>query len=258
VKRIVLVLLLLARPAFAQDAIDLSQAVIAGSPADVASWPATTRISQIDFDPQAGLSFTFDAKDRWPNYTPPGWDGPIQYTVWACAHVDVWHCSGFIQMWQTRAATGAPLPSQYRYWWGAEGSVTSGVFGAYRAREGEQMAFLVTAGDARANGSVTSVRERSNVVLVALPQGDSGTFTFAEPKPAPIPTFPIPIPKVPIEPPAVIPVDPTPPAPVVVTSPTVPAPAPVQPVPPPPSGHLTWWQWVLVVLASAVGVAVTR
>jgi hypothetical protein len=49
----------------------------------------------------------------------------------------------------------------------------------YQPHAGEQMGFFVSAGNARGFGGVSSVRERSNVVLVALPAGDNGSFSFS-------------------------------------------------------------------------------
>jgi len=40
------------------------------------------------------------------------------------------------------------------------------------------MGFFVSAGNARGDGGVSSVRERSNVVIISLPAGDNGYFPF--------------------------------------------------------------------------------
>jgi hypothetical protein len=58
----------------------------------------------------------------------------------------------------------------------------------YQPRAGEQMGFFVSAGNARGVSGVTSRRERSNVVLVSLPPGDSGSFPFSLP-PIMLPTL---------------------------------------------------------------------
>jgi hypothetical protein len=171
--------------AAAQDAIDLRTAVVHNSPADVASWAPTTRISQLTMLPEnthaPGLSFEFPAHGTWPNYTPPGWDGPIQYTVWAGVRISgVWHVSGIIQMWRERESTGAPILTNNNF---ARNWVYDSRWGAmagYQPVAGEAMIFFLTAGNARGNPNVTSVRERSNVVMVNLPAGDNGVFPFAE------------------------------------------------------------------------------
>src|SRR5262245_59961054 len=91
-----------ARAQTAQDQINLSQVTVYNSPGDIASWPITHAITGIKMAPSgapdAGLTFTATALDVWPEYTPPGWDGPLQYTVWAVVRVNgAWYTSGFIQ-----------------------------------------------------------------------------------------------------------------------------------------------------------------
>ena len=46
---------------------------------------------------------------------------------------------------------------------------------------GEQMRFFVSSDNARGEAGVTARRERSNVVIVSLPPGDSGSFAFSLP-----------------------------------------------------------------------------
>lgn len=180
-----------ASSAFAQrDAIDLSRAVVWNSPADVASWPATTRVESLTMSPasapEPGLALNFSGRSRWPNYTPPGWDGPIQYTIWAGVRINgVWHVSGFIQMWRDRPATGAPIltrgpgcsTNNFACNWAYDGRW--GAMNGYQPSAGEAMIFFATAGNARGVRTVTSVRERTNVVMVNLPANDTGTFTFS-------------------------------------------------------------------------------
>jgi hypothetical protein len=195
--------LALAAPAAAQDAIDLRQAVIHNSPADVADWPATTPITRLEMGSPSGLSFTFAAQQTWPNYTPPGWTGPLQYTVWACVKPEAWHCAGFIQMWNGRPSTGAPILSDFQKNW-AYDAARWGSMASYAPHPGDVMAFFVTAGNARGETGVTSVRERSNVVLVALPADDIGVFSFsATPPTPPPPPIVTPPPAPPITPPVV-------------------------------------------------------
>ena len=160
------------------DAIDLTTVQVFNSPTDVASWPITTHITQLEMrSPDVGLIFDFPAKASWPNYTPPGWDGPLQYTVWAVVNVGgTWYTSGYIQMWSGRLSTGAPLISDFAPNWAYDGRW--GPMMGHRPVAGEQMGFFVTAGNARGVPDVTSVRERSNVVMVSLPVGDNGIFQF--------------------------------------------------------------------------------
>jgi VCBS repeat protein/FG-GAP repeat protein len=180
-----LALLMMASPALAlsppRDAIDLSQAAVYNSPADIASWPVTTAITRLDMARanNFGLSFTFGAHNTWPDYTPPGWTGPIQYTVWAVVNVNGrWYTSGFIQMWRTRASTGAPILTDFARNWAYD--ARWGPMKGHQPVVGEQMGFFVSAGNARGTSTATSVRQRSNVVLVSLPANDNGSFTYPE------------------------------------------------------------------------------
>jgi len=163
----------------ALDQINLAQAsIVGGGPADVASWAVTTNIQRIDFNPSSGLWLTFPAANTWPDQLIPGWGGgTLQYTVWACVPANGWSCAGFIQMWKGRPGTGAPLPSNYTYWWGPGGGGTAGVFGSYVPQPGDTIAFFVTAGNER-GGTYSVIRERSNVVLATLPYGDSGSVSY--------------------------------------------------------------------------------
>ena len=160
------------------DQMNLSVAHVYNSPPDIASWPATGCISQLTMDSSAGLSFQFSTYNTWPDYTPPGWDGPLEYTVWAAINQGgTWNMSGFIQMWRGRASTGAPILSNFANNWAYD--ARWGPMAGYQPHVGEQMGFFLSAGNARGVTTVSSVRERTNVVVVALPGGDSGNFTFS-------------------------------------------------------------------------------
>jgi hypothetical protein len=162
-------------PPASNDAIDLSQVSVYNSPGDIASWPATVRITSLTMRPGAGVSIGFNS--NWPDFTPPGWSGSIQYTVWAVVKVNGhWNTSGFIEMWRGRDSTGAPILTDFARNWAYD--ARWGPMAGYQPQVGEQMGFFVSAGDARGFSGVTSVRERSNVVVVSLPAGDSGSFGF--------------------------------------------------------------------------------
>jgi hypothetical protein len=177
-----------------QDQIDLSQVEVHHSPANVASWPVTVKITRITMRPNGvqpdGVAFDF-TQMNWPEYTPPGWTGSLQYTVWPVVRINgAWHTAGIMQMWKGRASTGAPLLTSFAKDW-----VYSDRWGPLVGHQpvvGEQMGFFLTAGDARDQTGVTSVAERSNVVLVNVPANDSGDFEFpdATPPPPPVATPP--------------------------------------------------------------------
>src|SRR3954470_1744418 len=180
---VLLALVLGSAPALAQglpaDAINLSQVTVYNSPADIASWPVTTAITRLDEQSPNGLSFTFSARNTWPDYVPPGWDGGLQYTVWAVVQVNgQWYTSGFIQMWRDRASTGAPILTDFAKNWVYDSRW--GPMMGHQPVVGEQMGFFVSSGNARGVTTATSVRERSNVVVISVPANDTGSFTFPD------------------------------------------------------------------------------
>jgi hypothetical protein len=155
--------------------LDLGQVEVYNSPVDIANWAVTTRITGLTMRPSNGVSVDFN--NNWPMVTPPGWTGGIQYTVWAVVNVNGrWYTSGFIEMWQGRDGTGAPILSDFARNWAYDSRW--GPMMGHQPQPGEQMGFFVSAGDARGFSGVTSVRERSNVVVVPLPAGDNGFFGF--------------------------------------------------------------------------------
>jgi hypothetical protein len=160
------------------DAINLGTAGVYNSPPDIASWPATATITRLTMSSATGLSFEFSHSNRWPDVIPPGFTGPLQYTVWAVVNVGGrWNTSGFIQMWRGRPSTGAPIIAEFARNWAYDSRW--GPMNGYQPRAGEQMGFFLSAGNARGQTDVSSVRERTNVVMVSLPAGDNGSFTFA-------------------------------------------------------------------------------
>jgi hypothetical protein len=167
------------------DDIDLGQAVIENSPGDVASWPATTKITKLQIDQGGNTGFHIDFTKRdgtgsWPDYTPPGWNGAIEYTLWIVIKVSgQWYASGCIQIWRDPSGTlwsGGPPSGVAANWyydrnrWGA--------MTGHQPAVGEQVGFFVTAGNARNERGVTSVRERSNVVMVSFPSDQGAVFDY--------------------------------------------------------------------------------
>jgi hypothetical protein len=162
----------------ANDQMSLGGVSVYNSPPDIASWPATGSITRLDMSSSTGLSFQFTTQNSWPDVVPPGFGGPLQYTVWAVVNVNGrWDTSGFIQMWRGRPSTGAPILSEFARNWAYDSRW--GPMAGYQPHVGEQMGFFLSAGNARGEGGVSSVRERTNVVLVSLPAGDNGSFTFS-------------------------------------------------------------------------------
>jgi hypothetical protein len=161
------------------EPVDLHQVTITGgSAANVADWPITTTIRAMDFN-AGGVALDFSKKDgagRWPDVTPPGWDGPLQYTIWMIvSHGGRLYTSGGVEFWHGLARSGGP-PSRYAANW----YYTPQVWGALASHQpavGEQVGFFVTAGDQRAK-DVRSVSERSNIVVVHFPSDAGGYFPF--------------------------------------------------------------------------------
>ena len=162
----------------ASDQMTLGTAHVYNSPPDIASWAATGCITRLTMSSSAGLSFDFTTVNSWPDVVPPGWDGPLLYTVWAVVNQGgTWNTSGFIQMWRGRGSTGAPILAEFARNWAYD--ARWGPMAGYQPHAGEQMGFFLSAGNARGVTTVTSLRERTNVVVVPLPPGDNGSFAFS-------------------------------------------------------------------------------
>jgi hypothetical protein len=193
----------------AQDAFPLASAQIVDAP-DVSGWRQTATITSLTFDGSStAVSFTKQwGPDRWPDVVPPGWAGPLQYTLWLCLQINgQWTCSGFVQFWYGRNESGSPaqpdVPSVYHlnYYYSSRwrpmdthGPITPG----------ERIGFLVTSGNARDSVGPYGPMERSNVVVI--PATDRGTFTFADTPPPVIVQLPPPVVVPPVvQPPPVVP-----------------------------------------------------
>lgn len=180
------------------DQIDFSHAAIVNAP-DVHAWPITTAITQISFSGgKTRVEFTKkNGATRWPDVTPAGWTGPLEFTLWLCVKTPDWTCSGFIQFWNGRDGSGSPtdpdVPSLYHSNW-YYAARWSPIYGHGAIQSGETIAFLVTSGNQRDSVGPNSVQERSNVVVVQAT--DNGTFDFsgAPTPPSPDPPPPTPLP----------------------------------------------------------------
>lgn len=165
-------------PSGPSDGLDLrGAAVTGGSPSDVANWPITTQITSMDFGGN-GVRVDFSKKDgpgRWPDVVPPGWDGPIQYTLWMVVNIGGrWYTSGGVEYWYGLDRQGGP-PSEFAYNWYYNPQVW-GPLANHQPGNGEQVGFFVTSGDQRVKDA-RIVTERSNVVVLPFPSG-GGYFGF--------------------------------------------------------------------------------
>jgi hypothetical protein len=161
------VLCALAEPASAQIAIDELQ--ILNSP-DVRAWPATASVTKIEFWRGAGIHIEFDKRATWPDVVPPGWDGPVQHTVWLLLKIDGrWYGSGVIECWRDRPSTddtdvtgNNQIARNWLY------DSRWGPMQGHQPQAGELVGVMVTAGDARGK-DVHGVAERSRIVEIAWP-----------------------------------------------------------------------------------------
>jgi hypothetical protein len=167
------------------DSIDLKKCTIYSSPKDIASWPETVAITGISVSRDNGWAFKFShiLSDswKWPSNPHDPTDN-YQYTVWPVVFINgQWYSAGIVQMWQGRPSTGAfEFPTWHedfhRNW--CYDDVLWGLMASYFPNPGDKFGFFVSAGNARVEGGVTSVRERSNVVEIVLPVGDAGEWSF--------------------------------------------------------------------------------
>lgn len=204
-KRLVFVLAfaLCAVTARAADDLDVSRAAMYNSPADFFTWPATAQLTSVQFDATGNFVLAFDKQigpARWPDFVPPGWDGPLQYTVGMCLAVNgSWACSAVVEYWNGRGTDiGASGGDDVAGKWFYDGRW--GPLAGRGPKPGERVALFVCAADCR---NVTSawpgaLHERSDVRLVSW--GVSQAFTN-DPAPPPPPPPPPPVPPPPQPPP---------------------------------------------------------
>jgi hypothetical protein len=158
----------------AADQINMGQANIYNSPTDLARWTISTALTSVNFSGD-GIAVTFSKQDgpgRWPDVTPPGWSGPLQFTLGMCLNIGgQWNCSAVIQQWYGLGVAGGP-PSQIGRNWFYD-SLRWGPMTGHQPAAGETIGIFVCEGDCRNNtrGDLSPLRERSNVVLVQFPGG---------------------------------------------------------------------------------------
>lgn len=203
--RLSLLLILLAPPAHAQDAIALSNATIERSAGDVATWPVTTAITRLEVG-AGDCAVEFDKKagaEKWPSVPIPGWNGgTIQYTLWLVRTVNGQvYTGGGIELWDGRIGGCGPAAKYIENWY--YDSSWGPLHDAGELTPGETVGFFVTAGDARAK-DVRTVTARSAVVSLPWPGGGGGSFTFGPVAPPPVVTPPPPVIVPPPAPPPVV------------------------------------------------------
>ena len=168
-------------PVSALDMVNLAAATILNSPRDIGRWPVTTAISLVDIRSN-GVHVEFSKQSgpgRWPDVIPPGFSGPLQYTLGMVLNINgQWYASAPVEFWFGLDRAGGP-PSQYaQNWFYDPGRWAPMTY--HQPAVGEQIGFFVCAGDCRntTTGDKSPVKERSNVVLLPNPGDGGGTFRF--------------------------------------------------------------------------------
>lgn len=153
--------------AFAQPQIQPAAVKVAGSP-NVLAWPATTRIQRLEIAAQ-GVRVTFDRCASWPGVTPPGWDGPLVFTLWLFENIGGdWYGAGIIQFWGCDQYSGGTIyqDNQIARNWVYDNRWSSMV--GHQPAPGERIGFMVSAGNARGQDDHV-VAERSDIVELLMP-----------------------------------------------------------------------------------------
>lgn len=154
------------------DDIDLSQAMVCDSyPSEVVGWPATTTLQAIEWR-RGGVHLEFAKQASWPELTPPGWTGSLQYTLWLGMQVNgTWHISGPMQYWKGLNEQGGDVTgfvAEKGTWQIPENWTYDCSAMRRQPQPGEPVAWFVTAGDQRKH-NLFVVSERSNVVVAPFP-----------------------------------------------------------------------------------------
>ena len=151
-------------------------------------WPATTQITGLELR-QTGVHVEFSRRDgaaRWPDVTPAGWDGSLQYCLGIAMLIDgTWHVTAPIQFWSGLDASGGNVGDPSPRDNGLLGTIHgdwcySAEWGPMQRQPspGERVGFFVIAGNVRGVDDVVSVRERSNVVVVPFPDVHGAVFRW--------------------------------------------------------------------------------
>jgi hypothetical protein len=161
---------------------DLALATILDSPVDFGKWPITTTITYLELGSD-GIRVEFDKKNnpgRWPDVHPPPFaiDGSIQYCIGMALYISGhWYAAAPIEMWYGREKAGGP-PQDYAYNW-FYNPVRWAPMTNHQPAVGETIGIFVVAGDVRGFNTAVNVQERSNVVLLPMPDYRGQIWTFS-------------------------------------------------------------------------------
>jgi hypothetical protein len=162
------------------DDIDLGFAVVASSDCpSVAELQIISRVTEITLtdvgvDGQ-GYAMKFGGQETWPGVVPPGWEGPINHTLWMCEFINgTWYILPVKEGLGTYLTLGPILsqgqvPNNLTYY-------SSEPMLGYQPRKGEKVGFFCTTGDTRRmNIQPASTVGRTNVVTVPF---KAGTYSW--------------------------------------------------------------------------------
>jgi hypothetical protein len=164
---------------------DMRSAVIRNSPRDLGFWREGATITSVTFT-GAAILVDFDRRNggnRWPDVTPPGWAGGLQYTLGACLDINTqWYCSAPVEFWHGRDLEASGPPHLLAINWFYDPARWAPMTG-HQPTEGETVGWFVCEGDCRNNveGSSSPLKERSNVVLLPFTYGFAG-YSFVNGK----------------------------------------------------------------------------
>ena len=161
--------------------LDLHLATILNNPPNLADWPETTKITRLVIGSN-GFHLEFSKRDgpgSWPDITPPGWGGPLQYTLGMARFINgKWYASAPVQFWRGLDASGGAPSDVTKNWF-----YDAGRWGPLEGSQpgpGTMVGIFVVAGNVRNitdSGSQSPVKERSNVVMIPLP-ASGASFSF--------------------------------------------------------------------------------
>ena len=181
--------------------LDPHQVTFFDNPPNLADWPETTQITDVEFQYMGmdGVHVEFSRQDgpgSWPDVTPPGWGGPLEYTLGFAELIGgQWYASAAIEFWRGLPAAGGNVAEDtvtvgpcMQFGQGSSCQVAKnwyydgrwGSLAGYQPATGEMIGVFVVAGNLRGvtDGSQSPVQERSNIVLVPMPGFGGATYTF--------------------------------------------------------------------------------
>src|SRR4051812_1205234 len=163
------------------------------------AWPATTRLTSIEVTAN-GVRPVFDRCETWPDVTPPGWGGPLRFTLHLFLNIGgTWWESGIIQFWACDQYNGGPIYDDNQIARNWVYDTRWGDMVNHQPAPGELIGFMVSAGNARGQDD-HGVAERSNIVAIRTPAAAT-TFTtpfaWEEGAASPLPGPPAPAPPAP-------------------------------------------------------------